>query len=221
MSDERFELTPIVSQLPAPLDALPEAPLPEDGSAVIRMTLNTYEFELAPLRNGVVWAYGDPDRPDGVYTSIWDASVENDHTIHADPRLIDLWKRTGFYRPEQVYLPITPDEEALVLDRYAAASADPTGRQAAWAHWHEIRERRQGSDVTRLDSTAVSDDPDDVFELYQVVDGTHLRRLAFLVYDQITPFATAEERERSAAEAAKRAAAAAAGTPPDPGQLPF
>ena len=216
--EEMQELTPIVSQLPAPLDALPDAPLPADGSAVIRMTLNTYEFELEPLRNGVVWAYGDPDRPDGVYTSIWDARVEGEHRVHADPRLIELWKRTGFYRPEQVYLSITPDEEALVLDRYAAASADPAGRQAAWAHWHEIRERCQGSDVTRLDSTAVSDDPDDIFELYQVVDGTHLRRLAFLAYDQIAPFATTEERERSAADAAKQAAA---GTPPVPGQLPF
>jgi hypothetical protein len=219
--EETLELTPIVSQLPAPLDALPDAPLPADGSAVIRMTLNTYEFELAPLRNGVAWAYGAPDRPDVVYASIWDASVEDDHKVHADPRLIELWKRTGFYRPEQVYLPITPDEEALVLGRYAAASEEPGGRQAAWAHWREIRERCQGSDVTRLESSAVSDDPDDIFELYQVVDGTHLRQLAFLSYDQIAPFATAEERERSAAEAAERAAAAAAGTPPDPGQLPF
>jgi hypothetical protein len=221
MSDEQPELLPIIDERPAPLDALPLPPLPDDGSGVVIFNLNVYEFELPDGRTGGVNVYSGPVEPEMRYVSIWQAGSEGQAaSIWADPRLLDIWARTGFRRPEQHYAPIGAEEERELLARYEAA--DSQARGEAWSYWKEIRERREGGVRLRLATSAVSYDTDDIFELYEYTeDEMALQTLYFSSYDQANGFMTATERQHEARRQAERAAAIAAGLPDPADLLPF
>jgi hypothetical protein len=219
MSDEQPELLPIIDERPAPLDALPLPPLPDDGSGVVVFTLNVYEFDLADGRTGGVNVYSGPVDPEARYASIWQGGSEGETaSIWADPRLLEIWARTGFQRPEQHYAPIDAEEERELLARYEAA--DSQARGEAWSYWKEVRERREGGVRLRLTTSAVSYDSDDMFELHEYTeDETALRTLFFSSYDQANGFMTVSERQSEARRKAEREAAIAAGLP-DPADLP-
>jgi len=210
---------PAVDERPAPLNAAPFAPLPPDGSAVIRMSVNVYEFELPDGRRAAAHVYGPPSAPDGCYASIWESSEEQGTRVWADPRLRAVWGLTGYLRPENTYLDIEPDVAATVIARFT--DADSTTRGAAWTFFHEIRERRDGDVTLRLEHSSVDYDSDEIFELFEYGEDGLLRRLAFLTFDQLNAFSTAEENERAVRREAERAAARARGEPDQDDLLPF
>jgi hypothetical protein len=191
-------------ELPAPLDTLPLAPLPDDGEPVIRMSVNVYEYEDPDGRQVAVHVYGLPTEPLGHYVSILQRSETRGVDISVDPRLLAVWERTGLRRPDYRYHPLEPADEAAALAWFAAL--DRPALAVAWVHWKEIREVRDGGAVLRLVSTAVDYTAEDDFEFYEYDDEGRLTPLAFLTHDQLDRFTTIEERERSAKRTAEHSA---------------
>lgn len=191
-------------ELPAPLDTLPRAPLPEDGEPVIRMSVNVYEYEDPDGRQVAVHVYGLPTEPLGHYVSILQRSETRGVDISVDPRLLAVWERTGLRRPDYRYHLLKSADEAAALAWFAAL--DRPALTAAWAHWKEIREVRDGGAVLRLVSSAVDYDTEDLYEFYEYDDEGRLAPLAFLTHDQLDRFISTKEREESAKRAAEQSA---------------
>lgn len=203
MSDERHFMI-ADCELPAPLDARPHAPLPDDGEPVTRMCVNTYEHERPDGRRVAVHVYGLPTDPVAFYVSIWQRNEAEEVNVWADPRLLAVWERTGIHRADYSYHPLDPADEAAALAWFTAL--DRPGRTEAWAHWKEIREVRDGGAVLRLVSSATDYDTEDSYDIYEYDAEGRLTPLAFLTHDQLDRFISTEEREDSAKRAAERSA---------------
>jgi hypothetical protein len=219
MSSDPTRRVPWRDLRPSPVDERPEAPLPADGSGVVRLEYNIYEWELEAGHFASAIVYGDAAAPDAIYAMTYrSAPAHEGADVAVDPRILPVWERDGMIRPDNRYTPISDEAADEIVARYLACSREE--RSEAWRYYRSIRERLDGGALLELEtqeSEEIAGETD--FALYEIdPDGT-AHRLYLGGYDQTNRFLTADEHRAHEQRVAEREAAVAAGLP-DP-FLPF